>query len=698
MKKIGSFIFFCVTTISVHAQINIDSLRKLWNDPGQVDTVRLYAIDELAWDARNKNTDSAIILSKLELEYAKLINKKFWQAKACNTLGVAYYIKSNYAEAIAWHEKCFEIWNELGEKAGMAASYNNLGNIYSEKSDYVNALGCYQKGLDLIETSNKQRASTYHSNIGSIYLYQGIFPKALEQFQKALALCEQRNDQPGMGVAYNNIGVIYANAGDKNMAIEYFSKSVDINKQLGDKHGLAESYLNIGIIKKTQGHYALALDYQQKSLALEQELDNRQGIAHAFGSIGEVYAAQDNIPLALENFQKGLTLAEELGNRDKIANSSINLGSLYLKQGNYKRAEAIGKNAFRVSQELGIITYQRDASKLLYEIYKAWGRNNDALDYHERYIALNDSVETTETNKRLDQMEFAKILLADSLEKEKEKVLVEMAHEEEVYQTDKQRNLAIYLGAGVLFLAGGLWSRLRYVRRTKVAIQKEKDRSENLLLNILPAEIAEELKLHGKAEARDFDLVSILFTDFKEFTSISEKMSAKELVAEINYCFEAFDRIVGKYKIEKIKTIGDSYMAAGGLTLPTPDSVKNTVLAGLEMQAFIYAHQMQKKSDKQHAFQMRVGIHTGPVAAGIVGVKKFQYDIWGDAVNIASRMESSGQVGLVNISQTTYDLIKDEPMFHFQSRGKIEAKGKREIGMYFVQMDQAMKIKAWPTA
>ena len=180
---------------------------------------------------------------------------------------------------------------------------------------------------------------------------------------------------------------------------------------------------------------------------------------------------------------------------------------------------------------------------------------------------------------------------------------VKKAHEEEVYQKNKQRNLAIYIGAGVLLLAGGLWSRLRYVRKARAAIQKEKDRSESLLLNILPAEIAEELKIHGKAEARDFDLVSILFTDFKEFTSVSEKMSAKELVAEINYCFEAFDQIVDKYKIEKIKTIGDSYMAAGGLPVPTPDSVKNTVLAALEMQTFIQAYQLQKKLKKSRLFK-----------------------------------------------------------------------------------------------
>jgi class 3 adenylate cyclase/Tfp pilus assembly protein PilF len=688
MKKISTLIIFCGITLSLKAQVNTDSLRKLWNDMAQADTVRLYAIEELAWDAMYKNTDSAIVFANLELEYAKRKNQKLWQAKACNTLGVAWYIKSNYSKAIEWHQQSFAIWKEMNEKTGMASSYNNLGNIYSEQSDYIKALESYQKALDLIESSNKKKAGIYYSNIGSIYLYQGIHTKALEQFQKALSLSEELNDKDGMAVAYNNIGVIYNDVGNATKALEYYQKSIDINKELGDKQGLAESYINTGTIKKAQGDYVQALDYQQKSLGLEKELDNRQGIADVYGKIGEIYATQDNVPPALENFQKGLALAEELGNRDKIAYSYINIGSLYLKQKNYKRAEVLGKNALKLSEELGIITYQRDASKLLYEIYKAWGKNNDALSYHEKFLNLTDSIETTETNKKLDRMEFAKIIMEDSLKKEKEKVLVEMAHEEEVHQKDKQRNLAIYIGAGILLLAGALWGRLRYVRKTRAVIQKEKHRSENLLLNILPAEIAEELKQHGKAEARDFDLVSILFTDFKEFTSISEKMGAKELVAEINYCFEAFDQIAGKYKIEKIKTIGDSYMAAGGLPVPTPDSVKNTVLAALEMQTFIQKYQLQKESEKRPAFQMRVGIHTGPVVAGIVGVKKFQYDIWGDAVNTASRMESSGAVGYVNISQTTYELIKDDPMFHFQSRGKIVAKGKGEIGMYFVHLRQ----------
>jgi adenylate cyclase len=156
------------------------------------------------------------------------------------------------------------------------------------------------------------------------------------------------------------------------------------------------------------------------------------------------------------------------------------------------------------------------------------------------------------------------------------------------------------------------------------------------------------------------------------------------LVSEINTCFIVFDNIMGKYGIEKIKTIGDAYMAASGLPVQSDDSAKNAVLAALEMQEFISKRKAEMDAAGKPAFEMRVGIHTGPVVAGIVGVKKFQYDIWGDAVNTAARMESSGEVEKVNISEATYNYLKDDPDLFFESRGKIEAKGKGDIEMYFV--------------
>jgi len=285
-------------------------------------------------------------------------------------------------------------------------------------------------------------------------------------------------------------------------------------------------------------------------------------------------------------------------------------------------------------------------------------------------------------------MEFQKEIMSDSLFQADKDRKIQFTHEEEVLAKEKQRNILIVSGVFVIFLAVGLWSRLSHVRRSKAELQTEKDRSEKLLLNILPEEIAIELKEKGQAGSRDFEMVSVLFTDFKSFTETSSKMNAHELVREINIYFKAFDLIIEKYGIEKIKTIGDSYMAAGGLPIPSDDSVKNTVLAAIEMQNFIAECKTNSIKKGTVAFEMRAGINTGPVVAGIVGLKKFQYDIWGDTVNTASRMESNGEVFKVNISENTYQLIKNDTQFSFEYRGKISAKGKGEIDMYFVDLNK----------
>ena len=233
-----------------------------------------------------------------------------------------------------------------------------------------------------------------------------------------------------------------------------------------------------------------------------------------------------------------------------------------------------------------------------------------------------------------------------------------------------------------LFIRSMLYAIERHELKRDLKLAKEK--SDDLLLNILPAAVVKEVKEKGYAEAKEFDQATILFTDFEDFTSMSEKLSPKLLVKDLHECFSVFDQIVSTYGIEKIKTIGDSYMASGGLPVPMEDSVKNTVLAALEMQAYISKRKGAMGAMENPAFAMRVGVHTGPVVAGIVGVKKFQYDVWGDTVNTASRMESHGEIDKVNVSQSCYDLLKDDPEFSFESRGKIQAKGKGEIEMYFV--------------
>jgi class 3 adenylate cyclase/ligand-binding sensor domain-containing protein len=213
----------------------------------------------------------------------------------------------------------------------------------------------------------------------------------------------------------------------------------------------------------------------------------------------------------------------------------------------------------------------------------------------------------------------------------------------------------------------------------EIAVKK----SDDLLLNILPAHIAEELKTMGKAKARRHEQVTVFFSDFKGFSVIAQQLTPEALVAEIDLCFREFDNVIDKYHLEKIKTIGDAYMCAGGISTDLENSALNVVAAALEIQLFMSDLAQRKQAKGEPHFEMRIGIHTGPVVSGIVGIRKFAFDIWGDTVNIAARLEDNGEVGKVNISQTTYELVRDK--YHCLHRGKISIKNMEDVDMYFVE-------------
>jgi len=213
-------------------------------------------------------------------------------------------------------------------------------------------------------------------------------------------------------------------------------------------------------------------------------------------------------------------------------------------------------------------------------------------------------------------------------------------------------------------------------------LNQERAKSDSLLLNILPASIAEELKSNDSVSPRHYESASVLFTDFVGFTQIAEGMTPEELIAELDACFSRFDAIARKHKLEKIKTIGDSYMAVGGVPSANNTHVVDSVLAALEIQRFMMKVAEGKKALNRPCWQLRLGIHTGPLVAGVIGREKFAYDVWGDTVNTASRLESSGIAGRINISGATYEQVKD--FFVCEYRGKIAAKHKGEIDMYFV--------------
>jgi class 3 adenylate cyclase len=213
-------------------------------------------------------------------------------------------------------------------------------------------------------------------------------------------------------------------------------------------------------------------------------------------------------------------------------------------------------------------------------------------------------------------------------------------------------------------------------------LHAERRKSEELLLNTLPRKIADELKQTGKVKPVYYQSASILFTDFKDFTKLAEQLTPEELVDELDYCFSSFDMIIEAHNLEKLKTIGDSYMCVGGIPTPNPTHAIDAVLAALQIQAFMGWRRQEKIQNNQPYWEIRIGIHSGPLLAGVIGKKKFTYDVWGDAVNIASRMESSSLPGAINISQSTFELVKD--FFDCEYRGKIAVKNKGDIDMYFV--------------
>jgi len=346
---------------------------------------------------------------------------------------------------------------------------------------------------------------------------------------------------------------------------------------------------------------------------------------------------------------------------------------------------------------LSILNEHKPAADLAYDaVYSPYQLKNDEFrefvksNYARVFLAAGMFKEAAEGYKLAAQ-------LADSTSKEEIKLLtekevthnlIELANINEINQTKEeiaQKTLDRQILVRNIFMGGCslllIFSGVFFVQRNK--IKKGKKLSDELLLNILPYSIAEELKSKGNAESRLIDEVTVLFTDFKGFTQLSEQFTPQELVAEINECFSAFDEIMIKHNVEKIKTIGDSYMAAGGLPSSNNTHAEDVIHAALEIQQFMAGYKKAREEAGKLFFEIRIGIHSGPVVAGIVGIRKFAYDIWGDTVNTASRMESSGEVGKVNVSESTYNLTQD--LFSYTYRGQIAAKGKGEIRMYFVE-------------
>jgi len=245
--------------------------------------------------------------------------------------------------------------------------------------------------------------------------------------------------------------------------------------------------------------------------------------------------------------------------------------------------------------------------------------------------------------------------------------------------------LGAYMGLSSRYYGGQaeqIRALLRNTRRDRRIIGEERRRSDQLLLNILPAEIATELKDTGRAAPRAYQSITVLFTDFEGFTRIAEEMDPAELVSELDACFSHFDQICSAHKLEKLKTIGDAYMCAGGLPAENKTHVLDAALAALEIRAFM-AERKASRGPERPSWELRIGLHAGPAVAGVIGASKFAYDVWGDTVNVAARLESGGQVNRINVSREVQNILA--PYFACEYRGDIPVKNRGVVEMYFLE-------------
>ncbi|MEO0310874.1 MAG: hypothetical protein RIQ89_531 [Bacteroidota bacterium] len=609
-----------------------DSLNKLFLS-SQSDTVKINLLNNISKKYFDNNPDTAIIIATSAVNLAEKNNFKTGLAQALKNVGIGHYLQGRYVEAINNWNKALVVYTTLNDQKGIANMHSNMGAIYFNQGDDATALELYLKALKIAEAIHDTvRIVTSLNNIGSVYLNKSAtYDKALDCFFRALPLSKANGDPYNIGLVTVNLGETFYKKGDDSTALVYLNESL---KYYENTESAPYSLNYIGRVNVRRKAYLEAIATHQSAFEISKKLDLKLDLTQSLVGLAQAYLSSGNNNLAILNF----------------------------------------KAALEAGAPLNAVTEMKDAYQGLTNAYANIKDYTNAYQFQNLLLAIKDTIYNINTDKKLGTLQFT-----FDLEKKESEINL-LTKDKEIQNKEIERQKLVRNGfiggfAIVLFFAG-------VVFKQRNRISKEKKRSDELLLNILPEDTAEELKTTGKASTKSFDSVTVLFTDFKNFTQASELLSAEDLVAEINSCYSAFDKIVTKYNIEKIKTIGDAYMCAGGLPVSNTSHPVDVVNAGIEMQAFIQLNKAERMAKGLPYFELRLGIHTGPVVAGVVGTKKFAYDIWGDTVNTASRMESSGEVGKVNISGFTYELIKE----HFQCdyRGKIAAKNKGEIDMYFV--------------
>lgn len=640
------FFFLSIQCFAQNSQI--DSIKKVISASKKEDSSKVNSLLTLSKEYFSISPDNAINYATSAKDIAQKINYKEGIAYAYKNIGIAYYMQANYIESLSNYDKALSIFDSLGNKVGVA-------NILS--------------------------------NEASLYFNQADDEKALELNLKSLNVAEQIGDTLRILTALQNIGAVYSHKKSTlNQAVEYFLRALPMSESLKNNDAIGTITVNLGEIFLMKESYDSALIYFQKSLKAYKGSEN---IPYTLNDIGKVYRKRKDFETAIKYHQEAFEISEKLNAKVDMAQSLLGLGDTYMGQGDaleaidyYKRAETILKEISSANYDL------ENTYKGLAAAYSSKSDFQNAFKYETLFTGVKDSLYNLDIAKKLSSLQF-------NFDIQKKQNQIDLLKKDQVLQESdlkRQRlvkNALLVVLALLFFIAIIIYRNYRNKIKTNKILDNRNAQIQHLLLNILPAEVAQELQKNGNATPRYYEKASVLFTDFKGFTKLAENLTPWEVVSELNDYFMAFDDIIEKYELEKIKTIGDSYMCAGGIPTENESHYLNIIKAGLDMQDYIFTRNQERKEKNMPTWDIRIGINTGPLVAGVVGKKKYAYDIWGSTVNVASRMESNGEPGRVNISAATYEMIKDK--YTCTHRGKIFAKNIGEIDMYFVENEMTNK-------
>lgn len=635
--------FFATVTV---AQTRVeDSLQSILTKQKANDSSRVNTLLELFKNYSGEDTTKRLSFAREALSISEQIGYGKGRAFALKSIGLVYFGISNFLEALNYWKASLQQFELNKDVNGEANMLSNIGAVFQQQSIEDQALDYYLRSLKKAElTGNKLRIMTAYQNIGSVYANKKTtLDKGLIYYKKSLPIAEEISNLQAIGTITVNIGEIYIKLGyadslhkqDKaDSARIYLYRSLKTFEELKQNAERSYALINLGKVATLMNDYNAALNYHQKALDLAKGADSKYYISLANQGIGENEYKLGNMQAALAAYKEAEGLSREMKNNYDLDVIYNGLTNVYTSLGDYKMS----------------------------------------VQYLNLLLHVKDEIYNTETDKKLGKMLFE----AESQQQEG-KIKLQAA---ELNRQKFVKN-AMIVGFTLIFIIGFILFR-DYRQKIKInkILDSQKAQIETLLLNILPEEVANELQEKGEATPRYYEHASVLFTDFKSFSALADKLSPQEVVTELNECFIEFDEIIKKYGLEKIKTIGDSYMCAGGIPTPNEAHVMNIVKASLEIQEYIKERNIRRIKAELPPWDIRIGIHTGPLVAGVVGKIKYAYDIWGGTVNIASRMESNGEPGKINISAAMYELIKHE--YACSYRGKIFAKNIGEIDMYFI--------------